>query len=103
MSQPPPAGVRRTGHHGRTAPTPDQQEHLRAVGLRAYGRRQFLNVTRRDIARYLGWSDTKVANIENARAGASLLDITDLADALRCDPAWLAYGTGVPVPATASP
>jgi hypothetical protein len=89
---PPPIGARRTGHHGRPTPDDDKRAYLAQLGLRAHARRRQLDYSKEFLGTYLGWSGTKIANVEQGRVALSILDLIDLAEALLIDPAALAFG-----------
>jgi transcriptional regulator with XRE-family HTH domain len=91
MTTPPPMGARRTGHHGHATPTDAQRRYLAEFGLNVLARRRKLGYTKEFVAAYLGWSGTKIANIEQGRITITLLDLIDLAEALTTHPAALAF------------
>ena len=57
---------------------------------------KMLGINQRELAELCGWKPARISHYINNRRPLSLKDIELLAKILHCNPAWLAYGAGMP-------
>lgn len=67
-----------------------------AIGMRLRSRRKSLNLTLRNLEAKSGVSNAFICQLETGHAATAAIEtVVALSKALKCDPAWLAFGAGV--------